>query len=701
MGWWVQSGVLVCPRTIIMSRYSSIQKYNPFQITIDPSIAGTSGIGKFQLPLSSTAGRDYRFRVDWGDGTEDRITDYSDPLSTHTYSGATSADTKTIKIYGKFDKYDGSNSAEDDKLLSIDSWGNVYLEEPRFEGSSNLTGMTTDIPILEKAQVLGGMFKGCSSFNKDIGDWDVSKSTNFGRMFESASDFNNGGSPSISGWSTTNVTSTYQTFWGCTDFNQPIGSWDVSKSTHMQYLFRNCTNFNQPLGDWDVSSVTSNNGMFGVFYGCSNFDQDIGSWDVSNVKDMQFMFSFATNFNNGGSPSISGWTLSSIQADNNAFQYMFRNATSFNQPIGSWDVSTPKYFERMFRSALAFNQDLGDWDMSNTISCREMFTSATNFNNGGLPSISGWTTSSITNMSGMFSNTSFNQPIGNWVVSGVTDMGSMFPSTPFNQDIGDWDVSGVNTMSSMFSDNSVFNQDIGDWVVGGVTTMSNMFSAASDFNNGGSPSISGWTIGSSSNMSNMFANTSFNQPIGNWVVSGVTDMVQMFLRCPFNQDISTWDVGNVTNISGMFSHNGEVVPGQFNQDLSLWDVRGKSNMNDVFNNQSGFTSDLSSWDVSDSTLMDRMFDDCSSFTSYLGGWNVSGVTTMSNMLDNTAITTAQYNDILTGWTGWNGTSYTKTLQPNVTFGVNGLTYSTGTTAEQARTYLLTGLTWTISGDIGI
>jgi surface protein len=34
--------------------------------------------------------------------------------------------------------------------------------------------------------------------------------------------------------------------------------------------------------------------------------------------------------------------------------------------------------------------------------------------------------SSVTNMSGMFSNSEFNQPIGNWDVSSVTDMSGMF-----------------------------------------------------------------------------------------------------------------------------------------------------------------------------------------------------------------------------------------------------------------------------------
>ena len=54
--------------------------------------------------------------------------------------------------------------------------------------------------------------------------------------------------------------------------------------------------------------------------------------------------------------------------------------------------------------------------------------------------ISSWDTSSVTNMKGMFWNaTAFNQDIGDWNTSSVRDMNTMFRcaiSSLFNQDIG-------------------------------------------------------------------------------------------------------------------------------------------------------------------------------------------------------------------------------------------------------------------------
>jgi uncharacterized repeat protein (TIGR02543 family) len=188
----------------------------------------------------------------------------------------------------------------------------------------------------------------------------------------------------------------------------------------------------------------------------------------------------------------------------------FFKQTSFNQPIGNWDVSNVSIMELMFNKS-QFNQPIGNWDVSN-----------------------------VTNMNQMFSESQFNQPIGNWDVRKVQKMYAMFQNSKFNQPIGNWNVGNVNAMEEMFN-SSLFNQPIGNWNVSNVKRMEGMFENT-PFNQ----PIGNWNVSNVERMDRMFRKTPFNQPIGNWNVSKVRFMSSMFEDSMFNQNISKWCVTNVT-----------------------------------------------------------------------------------------------------------------------------------------------------------
>ena len=454
--------------------------------------------------------------------------------------------------------------------------------------------------IMANITNMSSMFAGSNVFNQDISNWNVSGVTNFSTMFFATPLFNNGsdtntnlitGRIGIDGWNinttaSVNMSSMFAGSGGDTyvTFNRPIGNWNTSRVTNMSNMFGKSGNgnhaFNQYIGDWDTSNVTDMSNMFyaGGYGGTTNaFNQDISKWDVNKVTNFSSMLS-TNKFTNGSNlnynpvtelQGINGWNINTTATSVNMTN-MFYRATTFNQPIGSWNVSKVTNMSYMFNGATAFNQPLSNWErvsspdtstLANITNMTAMFTSATAFNKN----IGNWNVSSVSafatgDVSGMFYNaTNFNNEgsgdIGNWQLktTGTISMQNMFRGTAFNQNINAWNTVAVNNMKTMFYDARVFNQPLNAWNVSNVTDMSGMF----------------------------FNTPAFNQPLNNWTTSAVTNMSSMFdsdsVLCGFNQDIGSWNVSNVTNFTRfMFTK----TPATFSS----------TNLDAIYNNTTGWVT---------------------------------------------------------------------------------------------------------------
>ena len=379
------------------------------------------------IPINTdVAGYDYT--VDWGDGNT-LASQHGN--ATHVYD---QAGTYTVAITGAFPAIrfadPGSDSANDAKLLTIEQWGTqVWLTmNNAFEGCVNLTTESTgDVPQFTDHISLYSMFAGCTAFNSDLNDWDISKVFRTDRMFLDASSFNG------------NIT-----------------DWDVSAVEDMGYMFRGASAFNQDIGGWNVSQVTNMNFMFS---GAAAFDQDLDKWDVSNVENMSQMFQEARSFNG----NISTWDVSNVKG----MFAMFEAASVFNQELGDWDVSRVKNMGLMFRDAYAFNAPIGQWQVDSVTNMRAMFFGADSFNQD----ISLWKVSQVTNMSYLFAAAnSFNQDISAWDVSRVTNMSYLFTAaTSFDQNLGAWEVSQVTDMTSMLSQSALSTANYDSTLMGWAT----------------------------------------------------------------------------------------------------------------------------------------------------------------------------------------------------------------------------------------
>lgn len=128
----------------------------------------------------------------------------------------------------------------------------------------------------------------------------------------------------------------------------------------------------------------------------------------------------------------------------------------------------------MFRfcSSITSIPNINQWDTSSVTDMSEMFSFAENFNGD----LSGLDTSAVTNMYGMFFYaTKFNSDISKWNTGKVTDMRYMFSNaTAFNQDISNWNVASVDAFIYMFDSAGSFNQNLGKWKLQYYPNMSSM-----------------------------------------------------------------------------------------------------------------------------------------------------------------------------------------------------------------------------------
>jgi surface protein len=320
------------------SRLIGRRNANLFTITVKTDNAGTTAANEFLLPIY---GDNFEVITD-----EEHLVGLTAP-PTLSWSVA---GTYEVKVKGDFDYIRFEDLNDKLKLLSVEKWGNnnwtTFADS--FHGCANLTINANDVPNLSIVSSVSRMFQGCTSFNKDISNWDVSNVQNFSYLFS-----------------------------GAISYNQPINSWSMSNALDLSYMFQDCSSFNQNISNWDVSNVTN----MSVMFINSNFNQDIGAWSTSNVTNMSYMF-FNTPFNQ----NIAGWNVSSVKNMSNMFY-----ASHFNQPLNNWNVSSVTNMSYMFYAS-HFNQPLNNWNVSSVTNMLRMFNNATYFDQD----ISNWDVSNVT-----------------------------------------------------------------------------------------------------------------------------------------------------------------------------------------------------------------------------------------------------------------------------------------------------------------
>jgi len=383
-----QLGIILGNRKSLGSGNSSTTR---FMFTIDTTQSGSAN-DTFVFPIHSGV---TNINIEWGDGTDNDILAFNDPLLSHTY---TSSGTYQISVTGQFEGVNFNNIGDKSKLISIDQWGDNNWKTflGAFSGCENMTGEWTIPPNISSVTTMASAFEDCGSFNHNLGDWDVSSVTSFFTAFSGCHSFNNGGSPDINNWTTTGLVNTTRMFYQAYAFNQPVDNWNMSSVTTLSRMFHDATSFNQEVGAWDVSSVAS---FSQAFFG-------------------------ALLFNNGDTSSINNWTTTSLTS----CVLTFATCQAFNQPLDNWNMSSVTNISTMFLGCTIFNQPLNSWVLN-----------------------------SLTTMSTVFRGCqAFNQPLNNWNVSSVTSMSNSLRDCPmFDQDISTWDIASLTGASGFLSQSTL------------------------------------------------------------------------------------------------------------------------------------------------------------------------------------------------------------------------------------------------------
>lgn len=248
-----------------------------------------------------------------------------------------------------------------------------------------------------------------------------------------------------------------------------ISQFDSSLLTGLEGMFENTTALTDiNFGDnFQTSNVTNFRDMFSKAKSLTELD--LHTWDVSSFNmDLRKVFNGCSSLT---SLSLDGWDLSHTTgaddwlAGTNSLQtfsmkggklpsnsrYLFQDLKATTINLNNLDTSKVTNMYMMFaRAAGAIELDLHTWDVSNVQNMYQMFIGSkfTGIN------ISGWQTTSLTNMASIFNGCTnlVNIDLSNIDTSKVQDMQGAFMNVPIaTLDISAWNTSKNTSVRTMFS----------------------------------------------------------------------------------------------------------------------------------------------------------------------------------------------------------------------------------------------------------
>ena len=354
-----------------------------------------------RLPL--VKGYAYDFVVDWGDGSQSKITSAEDLHREHVYAVTGSY---TLRISGLVEAWQ-EKLYGDCAITSVPDLGDVGWKSLR------------------------GAFARCFDLVYLQGG-NVSAVTDMASMFT----FTELATLDVSGWDTASVTNISYMFSYAKSADPDVSSWDTANVTNMRYVFVHASLADPDVSEWNTANVSNMNGMFAA---AKSADPDVSKWDTSKVTNMGKMFIYSTS-----DPDVSGWDTANVTDMNR----MFSGTKSADPDVSKWDTSKVTNMAGIFKRAKLADPDVSAWDTANVTDMSYMFFDAKSAD----PDVSEWNTANVTDMSRMFYRaTSADPDVSGWDTTNVTDMNHMFyEAQSAAPNMSRWDFSGVSCYAGMF-----------------------------------------------------------------------------------------------------------------------------------------------------------------------------------------------------------------------------------------------------------
>lgn len=344
-----------------------------------------------------------------------------------------------------------------DELTTIDftnfDASNCVNMDSMFENCKKLAQVDVSGWNTSKLTSILSIFSCCWSLRSIVGisDWDVSRVANMGSAFyelggrtETTEKF----SIDLSGWNTANVLGMSSMFDTCRNLASigDTSGWDLSKVTNAYAMFKNCNALTTlDVSNWGMGSCTN---FAEMFRSCNNLTAlDVSNWDTSKATTFTSLFYDCPKV---AELDVSNWNTGNVTN----FSSMFYNCRLVPElDVSGWNTAKATHLGSMFYNCYNITSiDVSGWDTSNVIRVDSMFKGARSLTSIDL---SNFNTSKISNYVNLFEGctalTSITMPAIRYTGTSGVSMVMMFAKVAATElDVSGWDTSSVTNMNYMF-----------------------------------------------------------------------------------------------------------------------------------------------------------------------------------------------------------------------------------------------------------